>query len=472
MSGKRPNPFSVPTEHRHWKPVHDYEGKEWGFVTTPESTIPRNERRTFRYQKRFSTTGILAVCCFLVFIVRLGMLQIAHGESLRQAADQNRIRLKDVPATRGVLYDRNGKLLVENVPNETLQLTPADLQHGGQFQQTIERVAAILGEPADVLTKEVEKKRSTSYQSVLFREHLTYAVTMRLRLIEETLPGFHVEDLSTRHYLGGDAFSHVIGYTGKISAEEASQKMKEGYQLDAQVGKNGLEAYYESLLKGVDGKEQVEVDAGGKEQRIVASEPPVVGDDLMLSIDAALQQKASERLTAMMESTHASGGALVALNPQNGEILAMVSAPTFDNNLFTSEIDSRGYQQLVHDERHPLFSRALAGQYPSGSTIKPFIAATALTEKVITPTTTVNSVGGIHIGRWFFPDWLPGGHGSTNVKKALAQSVNSFFYTIGGGTETFVGLGVQRIIAGLQRFGFGSALGIDLHGETPGLLPT
>lgn len=174
----------------------------------------------------------------------------------------------------------------------------------------------------------------------------------------------------------------------------------------------------------------------------------------------------------MVAKTRSRGGALVAIDPRNGEILALASAPTFDNNLFTQQKDPAALAALFQDERNPLFFRPTDGQYPSGSTMKPFVASAALSLGVITPTTTVNSTGGIRVGQWFFPDWQSGGHGITNVRKAIAQSVNTFFYMVGGGGDGFQGLGVSRLVPFLARFGFGQASGIDLPGEAIGLLPT
>ncbi|MBI3956676.1 MAG: penicillin-binding protein 2 [Candidatus Kerfeldbacteria bacterium] len=448
--------------------------KRWGYEAEPSlNHEPISARRTRSQQRRFLFFVGLASLAGCGLFLRLALLQVARGAELRAAAEENRIRLQPIPASRGVIYDRHGIPLVRNVPNETLQIVPADLPKGeSELQPTAASLAAILNEPPAQLLDEMREKREVTFQSFVFREHLSYQTALKLRLIESQLPGFHVEVTATREYLGGDALSHLLGYTGKINSDEAKEKLAAGYQLTDQTGKSGLELSYESTLRGKNGRKQIEVDSLGKEKRIVASAAPELGENLYLSIDADLQRRASEALSSMVAKTRSRGGALVAIDPRNGEILALASAPTFDNNLFTQQKDPAALAALFQDERNPLFFRPTDGQYPSGSTMKPFVASAALSLGVITPTTTVNSTGGIRVGQWFFPDWQSGGHGITNVRKAIAQSVNTFFYMVGGGGDGFQGLGVSRLVPFLARFGFGQASGIDLPGEAIGLLPT
>ena len=238
------------------------------------------------------------------------------------------------------------------------------------------------------------------------------------------------------------------------------------------VGKNGLEASYEEYLRGVDGKSYIEVNAQGAPQTTVAFEEPVPGKTLALTVDAELQKKVSEVLKAYLAAARKTRAAAVVLNPQNGDILAMVSLPGYDANLFSKGAE-RGetYRALLENPDHPLFARAISGTYPSGSTIKPAIAAAALDARVIVANTSVFSAGGIRVGQWFFPDWKAGGHGATNVIKAIAESVNTFFYMVGGGHEAFSGLGIDRLTTYLTGFGFGARTGIDIPGEAKGLVP-
>jgi penicillin-binding protein 2 len=215
-----------------------------------------------------------------------------------------------------------------------------------------------------------------------------------------------------------------------------------------------------------------EVDAHGVIKAFVGEQTPKDGEDLSLTLDLSLQIAAEEALKTGLARVHKTRGSVVVSDPRDGSILALVSWPAFDNNAFSGSVSSTLYQNLVHNQDQPLFPRAMAGSYPSGSTVKIVISAAALTEGIITPFTTVLSVGGIRLGAWFFPDWKVGGHGITNVRKAIAQSVNTFFYTIGGGYQGFQGLGADRLSAWMKRFGLGEKTGIDLAAEVSGSVPT
>lgn len=467
------NPFSFSGAYRlRRRRLHDYDGKQWGYESDPVSAAPPPPASLRQRSRRLFGFIILAGISLTLLASRLVGLQLFRGEELRAAAEQNRIRLQPIPARRGIVYDSKGRLLVRNVPNETLQLIPADLPRHDDLRVLAEKLAPILHEDAALLAEELRTKRSFSYQSILLREHLSYDTAIKIRLIENSIPGLVVRDTATRLYLAGEAIAPVLGYTGKISENELQSSLKKQYQLTDQIGKSGLELSYESVLRGKDGREQIEVDALGKEKRVIASAPPRQGANLHISLDTALQQKAADALQSMMKSSRATGGALVALDPRNGNVLALATAPSYDNNIFSDALQKDAYERLLKDPRNPFFFRPIAGQYPSGSTIKPLIAALALHDKIITEKTTVLSSGGIRIGQWFFPDWKAGGHGITDVRKAIADSVNTFFYTVGGGTDTFTGLGVERLAAELPTFGLGRATGIDLRGEAQGLLPT
>ena len=236
------------------------------------------------------------------------------------------------------------------------------------------------------------------------------------------------------------------------------------------ICKDGMEKYYEDYLRGHHGEKKVEVDALGQEKKILSYFSPLAGSDIVLAVDADLQNRIYEILEERLGQTKAAS--VIVSDPTNGEILALVDYPSYDNNLFSLGISQVDYQKLLDDERKPLFSRSIAGEYPSGSTIKLVLATAGLEEGVIDRQTSFNSVGGLWIGKWFFPDWRAGGHGSTNVVKAIADSVNTFFYYLGGGYGDFQGLGIERIVKYLDMFGLGNTTGIDLPNEKPGLVPT
>ena len=262
-----------------------------------------------------------------------------------------------------------------------------------------------------------------------------------------------------------------MGYLAAVTEEDLVENSD--YLYDQKIGKAGIENFYQEELMGQHGKKRAEVDSLGEEIKIINEDPAKSGHNLILTIDQELQSYLVDTLQAAKDASGATGAAAIALNPNTGEILAFISLPSYDNNKFAQKISSEDYQDLLDNPENPLFNRAISGEYPPGSTIKPVIAAAALQEGVINSRYTVNSVGGLRIDKWFFPDWKAGGHGVTDVKKALAESVNTFFYLVGGGNnDDFFGLGVDRINQYAQMFGLQNKTGIDLAGEAEGFLPT
>ncbi|MBI4414953.1 MAG: penicillin-binding protein 2 [Candidatus Kerfeldbacteria bacterium] len=455
------------------RPLRTYNEKSWGFEADPAVASDASLLRWNPGRRRLFLAFLLFFIGVSTLFGRLAYLQIAHGASLRLAAEENRIRIAPLKAARGVIYDRRGTLLVQNVPNFIVEIVPGDLPSEEKLSDLAARLSTILSEDPAVILSELREKQTRSFRGLLFRDHLDYTTAMKLRLIERDLPGVHVVVSASREYLGGSAFSHLLGYTGNISPEElARAHPAQRYLMVDQIGKTGLERSYELTLRGIDGQKQIEVNAVGKEQRVIATEPPVLGKDLWLSIDANLQQETQRALDAAVGRLRLDGGAVVVMDVRNGEILALASSPTFDNNIFVRGGPEERYTDLLHDQRNPLFNRSVAGQYPPGSTIKPLLAAAGLEERVITGSTTVQSTGGITIGQWSFPDWKAGGHGVTDIRKAIAWSVNTFFYTLGGGTDTFSGLGLDRMLSYLREFGLGAKSGVDIPGEATGFLPS
>ncbi len=405
-------------------------------------------------------------------IFRSGYLQIARGSAYLDIAEENRIRIQRIKTPRGLIYDRNGKVLVQNIPNFTLQVIPYDLPDDEREKNKLfSDLAKFLEVDKNIFSEKLEGVEDYSAEPVTIVEGIDIKQAIQLKIKTYNLPGIVLNTESNREYLGGPAFSHILGYVGKITEEEKQALLAANYLLDDQTGKTGLEQSYENTLRGEYGRNQVEVDSFGKVKKIVASEDPVLGRNLNLSIDFSYQNKLQELLDTQVDNLGSTGGVAIALDPRNGEVLAMVNSPTYDNNIFTGSISTEEYEKLVNDPKKPLFNRSLTGEYPSGSTIKPLIAGSALAEGVITPQTQILSTGGIRIDKWFFPDWQAGGHGATNLAKAIAQSVNTYFYAIGGGYEDQEGLGVQKIKEYADRFGFGKALGIDLPNESTGFLP-
>lgn len=410
---------------------------------------------------------------FLIFIGRALQLQIFNGEKYRALAEGNRIRLEKIPALRGLIFDRTGAPLVENVPHLILAARPLDFPRDEERKtDLIDRLRESDIDYIPVLDSVVRNRYRADW--IPIKENLTHeeAVTFAVRF--KDVPALAVRTGTKRLYHNEKSFSlsHLLGYVGTISEADQLVRVSSSYESTDIIGKAGLEVFYEETLRGKSGKKQIEVDALGREKDIVAREESIAGTGLVLGLDKELQEKTEAVLAEYLKASGKKRGAVVVVDPRNGEIRSLVSLPSFDNNHFSEGISAHEYQALLDNSNQPLFNRALSGAYPSGSTIKPMIAAAALAEGVITPRTTIVSTGGISVGPWFFPDWKGGGHGSTDVLRAIAESVNTFFYYVGGGYGNFVGLGPERIAEWANRFGLGAPTGIDLPAEEAGFMPT
>ncbi|MFA6271551.1 MAG: penicillin-binding protein 2 [Patescibacteria group bacterium] len=417
---------------------------------------------------------------FLVLLLGIAILlfrsiwfQMFRGAYYRDVSDGNRIRIETIKARRGVMYDRNGELLVRNVANFSLNIIPADFPDNEAEQQRIyDLIARILEIPAVDIKVLVAESPKLSYEPVVIQEHIDYDKALLLQIESKSMAGVVISIRDSREYTNPVIAAHTVGYTGKISEAEYANSTDGEYLMNDYVGKTGLELYYEKLLKGSDGKKRIEVDSLGKEKKVVASQEPESGSNLTLTIDIGLQKVLYDSINSVLERIGAPGGSAVALDPRTGEVLALVNVPSFDANAFAKGLQPGQFSDLLNDPSRPLFMRSITGQYPSGSTIKPVIAAAALQEGIITGSTTVVSTGGIKAGPQFFPDWKAGGHGITDVRKALAESVNTFFYLVGGGDGEMEGLGLERIVKYAGLFGVGEKSNIDLPGESAGFLPT
>ncbi len=411
---------------------------------------------------------------FLVLWGRVFWLQIVHGRQYALYANSNRLRQQIIPAERGIIYDRYLSPLVANVPKYVLYLTPGDLPASSDDRlDVLRRLSKLINYDLNELKELYAAARSHPYQPVLVSDKLTHQQVIKLKIVLPGLAGFDLRTEPRRVYLDNASLSHILGYVGKINSTELKQRYKQGYHLNDYIGKSGLELYYEKSLRGRTGLKEVEVNATGKIQKVLRQKAAAIGDNLVLSLDLGLQRELAQALKAALNSTPKATGAVgIALDPHNGEVLALVSLPDYDNNSFSAGISALAYQHYLNDPHRPLFDRAISGTYPPGSTFKPLVALAALEDHIINVQTSFLSTGGLRIGHWFFPDWKAGGHGRTNVIKAIAESVNTFFYYIGGGYKNFHGLGVKRIVSFARRFYLGRTLGIDLPGEAKGFLPT
>jgi penicillin-binding protein 2 len=415
--------------------------------------------------------------CLMIFLAlilfRSFWLQVIRGSYYQGIAENNRTREKPLLASRGLIYDAQNKPLVKNVPFFDAQVLPKDLSlDDNTRQEQIKNIAATLGQADSEIGEILNKYPKNFKYQVTVKENIDYDQALLLKIQTQNIPGLYIETRNQRQYLYPQEFSHLLGYEGKITEPELNQKGNEGYLFNDYLGKAGLEANYESQLRGKYGQDIVEVDVTGQEKKVLSHQDIVNGQNLVLSIDEKVQAKAREFLSAGLRRANKTKGSLIMMNPNNGQILALVSLPDYDSNLFAGGISTEDYKQLTDNPSQPLFDRALKGEYPSGSCIKPIYAAAALQEKVVTDKTAFLSTGGImYADRWFFPDWSAGGHGLTDVYRAIAWSVNTYFYIIGGGYNDFKGLGIDNLDKYLKLFGFGSKTGIDLPGESTGLVP-
>ncbi|MFH1866927.1 MAG: penicillin-binding protein 2 [Patescibacteria group bacterium] len=434
--------------------------------------IPARELTSLRRVINPSVTkfSLLALVVVIgVLFTRLVWLQVARGQEYRSVAEGNRIRLEVLSAPRGLIVDRQGKPLVANVPNFILVVVPADLPKDLLKRQEVlkELTAVLLPEEINNLTDKFDYR---SYQPVIIKSQLDYYTGLSWITKTSRLPGIQVKVASQRQYLLADNLAHVLGYVSVVSPEDLGVN-DNNYQYDDVIGVTGIEVVYEDELRGTPGKQEVEVDNLGRPRQVFASINPVAGATITLTVDSELQEVVVNSVNKLLTSYDRKKGAVVALEPTTGEVLALASFPTFNPNFFTIERSNNKTGEILTHENQPLFNRAISGEYPSGSTIKPVIGAAALEEKVITTNTTFISTGGVWAGNRWFADWKAEGHGATNIYKAIAESVNTFFYLISGGSDEREGLGATKLVDYLNKFHFAKIFGIDLPGEAAGLVP-
>ncbi len=441
-----------------------------------EDAIMNVERKEKAIIEKPFKRGGLSVAWYLVFCVllflfaRVFYLDIISGEYYSLVSAENRIRKIIVKAPRGNILDKFGNILARNSPSIDVVVVPSYLP------KNIEDKKILAGKMADILNMNpgnVEimllSQNEKSADPVLLKENITQDQSLILAEKINELPGIALDKTAIRKYENSAIFSHIIGYDGKITKEEMDKNS--GYLMTDYIGKTGLEKSYEDQLKGVYGAQRVEVDSRGVVMKNLGIISPQAGNDLILNIDQELQKKLYDSLSAMLEKGETKTAAAVAIDPSTGGILAMVSLPSYDNNLFASGISSDEYKKLISDKDLPLFNRATSGEYPPGSTIKPAVAVAALSEGVITPTTIINGQGGsLNIGSFHFGDWKA--HDPSDVRTAIAQSNDIFFYTVGGGYGNIAGLGMDRMKKYENMFGFGSPTGVDLPGESGGFIPS
>jgi penicillin-binding protein 2 len=424
---------------------------------------------------RFHIVLAVLVLLFGSLLGKAFWMQVVHGATYRELADRNRLRQVVVLPKRGLVLDRHGSILAENIPSFDVRLTEQLLPANTTVR---EELLGSLSRTVGVPVESIEAMMASSTdpnESLVIKRDIPYERAIAIHIISAESSGIEVAVSSKRQYPQShttQTLSHILGYVSGITREELEVRKNQGYRQIDLIGKTGIESTYESILRGTPGEKLYEVDARNRVTAVVGETAAVDGQDLVLSIDLSLQQAAEKALRTGLEKAKVARGSVVAMNPQDGSILAIASLPAYDNNIFSGTVSSTLYKALIENPDHPLLPRAWAGTYPSGSTAKPMLSIAALAEGIITAKTTVFSTGGLNVGPWFFPDWKAGGHGSVNVRQAIAYSVNTFYYYIGGGYESFVGLGVDKISDWMRKFGLGEKTGIDIPGEATGFVPS
>jgi penicillin-binding protein 2 len=418
---------------------------------------------TIRESQAFLTRAIVAGLLVMAAVLALGwrmvQLQIIDHEHFTTLSRENRVKVLPLPPTRGLIYDRKGVLLAQNRPAYSLEITPEQVDD-------LEHTIAELGRVIEIDEEDLERfwklrKRKRRFDSVPIRVNLSQDETAQFAVHRHRFPGVDIKAQLLRHYPHDVKTTHVLGYVGRVSQRDLEQIDISNYSGTSHIGKNGVEKTYESALHGVVGLEQVEVNAAGRKVRTLEQAPPEPGVDVHLHLDIALQEVA---MKAFGENT----GAAVAIDPNDGAVLAFVSQPGYDPNQFVEGISTKNYKALQGDDSRPLYNRALRGQYPPGSTVKPFMGLAGLETNAIQYDSSVYCRGFFRLpgNTHRYRDWKKGGHGSMDLDSAIVQSCDVFFYKLA------YELGVDKIHDFLSHFGFGIRTGIDLTGESTGLLPS
>ncbi|MBQ1613043.1 MAG: penicillin-binding protein 2 [Selenomonas sp.] len=409
------------------------------------------------YGVRLDVLGYLAVLVIAVLIGRAGYLQIYDGENYARLAEGNRIRIIPTMAPRGTFFDRNGELLVQNRPGFAVSLMPVMTKID---PVVIQRLSTLLKVPVEDIDKKIAAH--TGFDPIRIKADVTPDIVTIIEEQKDNYPGVVIEVQPIRDYMNKEEAAHTYGYVSEINDMELEKKKDEGYKSGDIIGKFGLEKVYDKELRGENGGQQVEVDVTGKPVQILGIKQPIPGADLYLTIDKNLQTAAEKAVDEQLKLIHANAAAVVCLNPQTGEVLAMVSRPAFDPNLFAHGISSKDWDKLNNNPYHPMDNKTITGEYPPGSTFKIITGTAALTENVVSPSELIMDSG----HHWIIPKGNAEGEalGLINFQQAMAHSDNVYFYEMGNR------LGIDRLEKYARMFGLGKITGIDLPYESDGLV--
>ncbi len=416
-------------------------------------------RETQIFNQRLIVATVIIVILTLVLLARLSYLQIINLSHFTLLSENNRVNILPIPPTRGLIYDHNGILLAQNLPSFTLELVTEHMDDVDETVRQIGRLITLSDEDIKRFNKNRRHKRR--FEGIPLRFRLNDEEVARIAVNQYRLPGVNIHATLTRHYPLGALGTHAIGYVGRINLEELRNLDESDYSGTSHIGKTGIELAYEDQLHGSVGMQKVETNAQGKILRVLERTLPIPGKNLYLNLDVKLQAIAED---GFGEHT----GALVAIDPRDGAVLALASVPTYDPNLFVNGISSKDYSALRDSPDRPLFNRTLRGQYPPGSTIKPFIGLAGLEMHETSVHKEINCPG------WYmlkndprrYRDWKKRGHGKTDLTRAITESCDVYFYDLS------LALGIDNMHSFLASFGLGQRTGIDIEGEKAGLLPS
>jgi penicillin-binding protein 2 len=431
------------------------EGRFSGFKlleTTFGGVMPPEEQESVR--RTFSRTALIILCLFGILFLRLWFLQLVKGDELQERSEHNRIRLQDLAPWRGMILDHNGQVLVANRPSYELVVVLEDV---GDIPRLATRLGRLLHLDPQQITAQLQNGKKAGLHQVRLRTDLSWEEMARVETFQPEFPGVSIQIQPKREYRHKGQACHALGYLGEITDSQLKNSKFAAYKMGDYIGKCGVELAWEKYLRGQRGYRRIEVDAYGRELGQQDSVFPTPGANVFLTLDNRMQQEAEACLEGKV-------GAIVAMDPGTGKILAMASSPTFSQEAFERGLSAQEWQKLNSDKTHPLENRALKGQYPPGSTFKIVMAVAGLEEKVITPGTMIFCNGALPFGNHVFHCWRKGGHGGVSLYKALVNSCDIYFYNVGRR------LGIDRIAKWSKRFGLGEPVGLDLDKEMPGLV--
>ncbi len=418
--------------------------------------IELNTQNMDELKKRYIYFVFSVIVAFLVVLCQLWNLQVIKGSEHRRLSENNRIRIKEKPAVRGMLLDRNGFILAHNRPSFEVYLVPEDIKGDLELVKDIEE---LLNLSKDEVKEKLDKKQRVPFKPIKIKSDIDWRELSLLEFNRIRIPGLIVDVRFRRAYNYGDLASHLLGYLGEVDESDLKQKKGYSYRLGSLVGKYGVEYQWDSDLRGIDGGEQVEVDAIGREVRPLRSIEPFPGNNVFLAIDLDIQKAAEEAFEGK-------NGVLIAMDPKTGYILAMLSKPSFNPDMFAQNLSAEEWKSLLEDPDNPLQNKGIQGIYPPGSVFKIITAIAGLESGVITPKTQFNCSGSFIYGNREFKCWKDGGHGTISLHRALVESCDIYFYQVG------LKVGVDKIAHYAHMFGLGKKTGIMLPFEKAGVVPS